>query len=130
MKTLDEVIEIVEERKAHYDEVGCFYCHYSNRADCVDGCVLADVLHYMKEYRDLKSTMDWHAQMEEIRNSIENVPFTWEQLKAMEGKPVWVEESAENGLWWTYWVIWEGDNPVLPKKDYSTKWNAYRKERE
>lgn len=136
MKTLDEVIEIVEERKAHYDEVGCFYCHYSNRADCVDGCVLADVLHYMKEYRDLKSTMDWHAQMEEIRNSIENVPFTWEQLKAMEGKPVWYEHE-----FWKGWIILgkveQGVNcEMIPDreerwyivKDGSAK--AYRKERE
>lgn len=52
MKTLDEVIKVVTERKAHYDEVGCFYCHYSNHADCVSGCVLADALHYLK---DLKS---------------------------------------------------------------------------
>ena len=59
----------------------------------------------------------------------DNPPLDWEQLKQMEGKPVWVKESAENGLWWTYWVIWQGDNAILPKKDYSTKWQAYRKER-
>lgn len=140
MRTLDEVIEIVEERKAHYDEVGCFYCHYSNRADCVNGCVLADVLHYMKEYRDLKSTMDWHAQMEEIRNSIENVPFTWEQLKAMEGKPVWVEDGLENGEWYIIECFTDSgrfiahdryaDDTVFKAIDMGDMWQAYRKEKE
>lgn len=52
MKTLDEVIGFITERKAQYDEVGCFYCHYSNHVDCVGGCVLADALHYLKEYRE------------------------------------------------------------------------------
>ena len=125
MKTLDEVIDIME--------------HPLYGAD--DGFVeiaeddIADALHYLRElqlFRETPVMQGIHKAQEEYATyPVEdwNPPLTWDELREMEGKPVWVEESAENGLWWTYWVIWQGDNAILPKKDYSTKWQAYRKER-
>ena len=78
MKTLDEVID---------------YCE--GKQTCGEWVGIADALHYLKEYRDLKSTMDWHEEMEEIRRSLTNDLLTWDELKQMEGKPVWIEYTDD-----------------------------------
>ena len=62
--------------------------------------------------------------------SFNNPALTWDELKQMEGKPVWVEESAENGLWWTYWIIWSEKESSLSYETYGEKWQAYKKERQ
>lgn len=77
-----------------------------------------------------------------------NAPLSWDELKQMEGKPVWVE--GEHGCIWNQkaWsLIWldaenediiicvSTDNGVhyefaIDKEDYGSDWQAYRKERE
>ena len=117
MKTLGEVIEKIEE---------FWVCPCVDEANeyCDLMEVREDVLHHLKEYRGLLKM--WNDKLDKEQ---ENQPLTWDELCTMEGKPVWVEESADKGLWWTYWVIWQDENAVLPEKPYGTTWRAYRKER-
>jgi hypothetical protein len=133
MKTIDEVITALE-----------------------DEGVFPDALHYLKEYRsdkamweaDRKGYLDWIEQYKEAREKHQqavielkkNPPLTWEELKTMEGKPVWVEL----GLLRPRWYLIEGFNgdqmvgvdalsvrvPFYKDDIYTGGWQAYRKERE
>lgn len=130
MKTLDEVIYAYERcNQSNFDDPNpCGNCAYHSVEH--GGCKChrnADALHYLQAYKDDRN--DLTALRAYWKEQHENNPLTWDELREMEGKPIWVEESAENGLWWTYWVIWEQENAVLPGKNYGTTWQAYRKER-
>lgn len=71
-----------------------------------------------------------------------NVALSWDELRQMEGKPVWVEIGGK-GAWdivWRTGKIYEGEDHdtwmwfyvghKLPKTTYdSNGWQAYRKER-
>lgn len=140
MKTLDEVIKAYE--ICHASVLSCEGCPYDNGERWRDSdCYMTDALHYLKEHKNqqdfysdgIKRTTEMIDKCEKTVAeylAVNNPPLTWDELKTMEGKPVWVEESAENGLWWTYWVIWQHENAALPEKTYGTTWQAYRKERE
>ena len=76
----------------------------------------------------------------------ENRPLTWDELKGMEGKPVWVEynlhlsdKDARSRMWIIVQKImpWRYNNEliyysgfVFGKKEIGKTWQAYRKERE
>ena len=123
MKTLDEVIKAFE---------------YTYENDPVAWTYGVDALHYLKEYRDLKEMTDWHEEMENIRNNLTNLlmnpPLTWDELKQMEGKPVWVEYEG-------YKPMWDIVDKIIDKRTIETykcmlhdegigiHWQAYRKER-
>ena len=156
MKTLDEVIDNFE--KACDLERRCEGC--SGCLDQENGCPndgaesVPDALHYLKEYRsekamweaDRKGYLDWIEQYKEAREKHQqavielkkNPPLTWDELKAMTGKPVWVEGDRGN-----MWIIvgafprWMPDafadsvpNIWWKKEDLGKTWQAYRKERE
>ena len=138
MKTLDETIAMIERHMK-------LYC----AADYDEPC-----LHYLKEYRsdmklwesDRKGFEAWIEQYKEARDKHQqavielkrNEPLTWEQLKQMEGKPVWVE-----ALLYKQWAIvacvyadyirFEGANLYAPEHRVymgaDNGWQAYRKER-
>ena len=135
MKTLDEVINEL---------------HYWDTCDAFpesfyDFEVTTDALHYLKEYRE-KQDEDWRQSYIAVRNEIlfggedDNPPLTWEELKQMEGKPVWIE--LLKGKWKGWDVIGgfdEDDFGVAMvtvrgddyyKADLGKTWQAYRKERE
>ena len=102
------------------------------------GARFAEALHYLKEYRKLDS-LDAVAFSED-----DNPPLTWDELKTMEGKPVWVEEKYRKGDlkssgWWLidYWnddqicLRDQGGNPwFIYQAGMGWAWKAYRKERE
>lgn len=127
MKTLDEVINELE---------------YEAKYNAGDWCELdSDALHYLKEYRDCGqcSYADSYLRCTQ-ENS--NAPLTWEQLKQMEGKPVWIEyDDHDKGRKRTYFKIWDvvdflsgGDMCMVSKwtfqkDDLGKTWQAYRKER-
>lgn len=81
-------------------------------------------------------------KFEKAMNTVDNPPLTWDELKAMEGKPVWVEVD---GKWWgRFWAFVEAGNDSyinffqkgqdypedLWKRDMGKTWQAYRKEKE
>lgn len=119
-----------------------------------------DVLHYLKEYRSEKAMweadrngyLDWIEQYKEAREKHQqavielkkNPPLTWDELKTMEGNPVFVEERYRNGdlkssEWWLI-DFWNDDQICMRdsagnpwnehRSNYSRDWQAYRMERE
>ena len=157
MKTLDEVIE-AQERCETYPN--CHFCYLHSGPMCE---WIRDALHYLKEYRsdkamweaDRKGYSDWIEQYKESREKHQqavielkkNPPLTWDELKQMAGKPVWVE-ADHAFIQYTGWVLLDKikeDDPdftgvkfTCPDRseffllaDFISKtWQAYRKERE
>ena len=159
MKTLDEVIKVFSEVNK---EVGCGDCQF-NDAESDDipcemtDCIFADALHYLKMYRsdqiqweaDRKLWTDKQEQVVEARQKyidklkeLEigtlNDPLTWDELKGMEGKPVWIEYFRRGSCFDSEWVILKDINDSCMSDTehfgydadgYGKTWQAYRKER-
>lgn len=132
MKTLDEVIKAYE--ICHASVLSCEGCPYDNGERYRDSdCYIADALHHLKEYRSLQT-----AYITAMADLEDNPPLTWDELKQMEGKPVWVEECNGDTKGWllilrtNYDVIncttKHGNSFYLYKSSYSEKWQAYMKE--
>ena len=148
MKTLDEVIWAVENCDSAIDD--CAHCSYC-KDDCEDlRSLRADAIHYLKEYRDTDENykkaiahvievIDHYEKMVADYLADNNPPLTWDELKQMEGKPVWVE-----ALLYKQWAViayvgsdhirFEGANLYAPESRVymgeANGWQAYRKERE
>ena len=139
MKTLDEVIEIM---------TACIKFD----ADCSECPVLTsctgrpwrlfdeDALTYLKEYRDYQKQAETVIKSDYVPD-VENKPLTWDELKQMEGKPVWVEFLRDGESFDEEWIIVKDINDVCMADtqgfayaidDYNADkgWQAYRKERE
>lgn len=143
MKTLDEVIKAFEYCQNPVDNFGnCnAECPYIHCCDPECTAVKVDAIHYLKELQKIEDEYDelkdWWAE-----EHAENVPLSWDELKQMEGKPVWVEIVAPDN--WKAWFLisaiddgflWvfdsKGDAHNLPRVCLDTRlWQAYRKERE
>ena len=159
MKTLDEVIDAVENCDSAIDD--CAHCAYFSE-DCENLRPLrADVLSYLKKYRDnfdarndqVERYQKAAKECEEILTDYvalkqywaeqqANNPLTWDELRTMEGKPVWIEaESISVGVspYWKDWYIIKSfsndefmhcnDGYVWAKETQGRMWQAYRKER-
>ena len=153
MKTLDEVIWAVENCDSAIDD--CAHCAYY-KEDCENLRPLrADALHYLKVLKDILDPLKVKKITHEITcpqcNSViaillpeSNPPLTWQELRQMEGKPVWVE-GGDDSICWNHksWVLirsdCENDDLIIcqgadygfaiSKEDYCSNWQAYRKER-
>ena len=140
MRTLDEVINIFE--KACDLERRCENCSgcMSQENGCPnDGAnAVPDALHYLKEYRKLEM-----AYVKVLSDIEDNPPLTWDELKTMEGKPVWIDaESLSVGVspyWKDCYIIKSFSNDEFmycndgfewAKEMQGRMWQAYRKERE
>lgn len=148
MKTLDEVIKAYEYciDNNYRDCRGCPYGCEDGESDCANAEEKTDALHYLKEYQKIEDEYeelkDWWAE-----EHAENVPLTWDELKGMEGKPVWIE-LLNHDMWddpshrvdSEWWVIGEVrkddiilatylDEMELCEEDINVLWQAYRKER-
>lgn len=116
MKTLDEVIAELEDEK-----------------------VFADALHYLREYQRYQNTP---SRIGHMAMCDENEPLTWDELKGMEGKPVWVEQM-ESGKAYGKWLLVQTppclddvymvsryrERILLYESEMGKIWYAYRKER-
>ena len=131
MKTLDEVIKELKTIYDRYEAEGCFYCSFQR--ECASGyCYLADALHYLKELRDMTDIpMEYFESggtSQKLRNTSQitcpkchsefvilpeaNNPLTWEELKQMEGKPVWVEWTKTEESYWCFVGEWFDDDEM------------------
>lgn len=128
MKSLNTVIEVLE--SCQNDAIECFECPMRHETECE---VKSVALAYLKEYQSTKDE--------------DNPVLTWEQLKTMEGKPVWIEllnhdiwEYPSHRVDSEWWVIGEVrkddiilatylDEMELFEDDLGVIWQAYRKER-
>lgn len=135
MKTLDEVIKAFE---------------YTYENDPIAWTYGVDALHYLKALKDILDPLKVKKISHEITcpqcNSVIAIllpeskePLTWDELKAMEGKPVWVENKRFGNHWYLnrgikdescmYFVGHYGENVLLYNDDLGSIWQAYRKER-
>ena len=167
MKTLDEVIKAFEICVGYHCSNAEFdVCPYLGESDM--GCMKEpekDALHYLKEYREKSHQLDigiaenrrffeqYGEEMQRIHEIedeyhelkdwwaeeyVTNDPLTWDELKQMEGKPVWVEFEKNGNHWLIITDIKSngavgrgvyGENAPLYKDRIGTDWQAYRKER-
>lgn len=142
MKSLDEVIEEMQLKSdvnRHYREEN------------------ADVLHYLVLCREYKKQMEIVEQIKQdavrqrdahikaLADLKRNEPLTWDELRSMEGKPVYVKllgayESYPNASRWmlvqsdvSFGNAWFIDRSraryCFYEKDMNEIWQAYRKER-
>ena len=143
MKTLDEVIKAID---VCTNGKGCKYCCY--RVVDEDGFEMyldcpskdKDALQYLKWYKELADDSEAFAEWRE------NPPLIWDELRHMEGKPVWVE--ADDGKYKRWFIVgnffsWfekedfdahvnlyrSGGAMEMSKEMYGFYWQAYRKER-
>ena len=142
MKMLDEVITALEICSTHLrcDEV----CPY-HKSGCIEYEMEKDALHYLREYREKQAITDALPDYYELVNfwaeQQENNPLTWDELKGMEGKPVWVE--VDENWYGKFWAFVEVENDAyvnfyqkgqeypedLWKRNMGKTWNVFRKER-
>ena len=126
MKTLDEVIKANECCDHGEPDSRCEDCPYNGIGAC---CAEreTDALQWLKGYRA-------HIELDKLRDKCEaeNDPLTWDELRQMEGKPVWVEPCKE----WMLITEIETEPHIwllsLDGMDYDMslhEWQAYRKER-
>ena len=144
MKTLDEVIESIttqsglEIRNVRKPERDRFW---------VDRDTYNDALHYLRMYRSDK--IQWEAdrklwtdkqeqvdkarqkyidKLKELEIGTLNDPLTWDELKQMEGKPVWIEGPllTEGPHWIILGAVHLYEGKIV---GYGKTWQAYRKER-
>lgn len=126
--------------------------------------ILIDALHYLKEYQDVKNALNTereelieaYCQWKDAKEKLEaqtsqmmwvdnhfqfeisdNPPLTWDELKQMEGKPVWIQEG-DHGYWiiidnfsiTSYGYHWLNSVEGCLEKEYmGISWQAYRKEK-
>lgn len=126
MKTLDEVIKELQYWDTCDEYPECFYDDEVNR----------DALNYLKEYKRVQNKIEKIAlgNIEDTLDKLDNKPLTWDELKTMEGKPVWVEEIGMLSIWiiirdvtenWLY----STDCNAYRHEEYGTIWQVYKKER-
>ena len=158
MKTLDEVIKAYE---ICTQEQSCSLCPYIESdtngkwACSLCGDCTHDALHYLKTIETTENL--YHDAVNELSKwKDENwkdrcLPLTWDELKQMKGKPVWVEvlEATDsdfvqyrwgNGAWYIVKDFVLGalaeycqltpNRRTWTKQSYGKEWQAYRKERD
>ena len=120
MKTIDEVISFLEDRQK-----------------TEDWNVRDDAIQHLREFKELIKM--WNDKLDKEQ---ENPPLTWEQLKQMEGKPVWVEMDGYKPNWG---IVMNQDKRngrlmlcgydeaairmEINKEGEGNGWQAYRKEK-
>ena len=141
MKTLDEVIKAIEEKLGVGGE------------EAIENSLETDALHYLMELRDMTDipmeyfesggTLDdpdgEHQQLLKcqalLQDFYRNDPLTWDELKQMVGKPVWIQ--AGGGFWGIIVDVEENrfwyrcrfaDHDYCDREYMGEYWNAYRKE--
>lgn len=127
MKTLDEVIKAFE---------------YTYENDPIAWTYGVDALHYLKEYQGYLIGKEISEAFDEAFTEIyNNSPLTWNELKKMEGKPVWIEHDSSSTKYQRWVLVCEYTDAnkitiianhlltqIMPD-EYGKTWQAYRKER-
>ena len=143
MKTLDEVIGAFE-WCMHDDDADCSQCPYytGKDTDCHNRNV--DTLYYLKKLKRIEAKIEKIAigNIEDTLSKLDNPALTWDELRQMEGKPIWVEVDYHNPEeTYKYWTIVkyfdsdEGGDMVFTGTGFYHKdllgidWRAYRKEK-
>lgn len=105
--------------------------------------------YYLTAHKKIQPVIEKNAlrRIEDVIDTIDNSPLTWDELKAMVGKPVWVDEydpiDAHKGWHRCRWYLVnyvndmycyvcdsDGEEYHFDLAEYNKTWSAYRKERE
>ena len=134
MKTLDEVIKKYEMCSS---QITCSTCPYYQEICSCD----PDALHYLKEFKRYQNTPSRNGHMalvDYFEESQKNEPLTWDELKTMMGKPIWVKYEGYAPDWevieyigdtkWKWGEVIETHLSILHKENQGKEWKAYRKE--
>lgn len=133
MRTLNEVIKAIEICKNPDINRNCKDCPMPDTQECM-GVLMTDALHYLETWKLIVESERKAHKADVPANS----PLTWDELRQMLGKPVWVE-----ALLYKQWAIiayvsdeyirFEGASLYAPEcRTYMGEdngWQAYRKER-
>ena len=142
MKTLNEVIKANECCDHGEPDSKCEDCPYNGIGAC---CAEreSDALYYLKDMKNLEEDYDilYNKYWREFNQQQANSILTWDELKLMEGKPVWIEFLNDEGEWNGEWCLVESSNNILceilrckmswwglRKITLGKTWQAYRKE--
>ena len=144
MKPLDEVITAVHHcgLLTGFDDTYEYDggCPYEDCSKCEQKRMLGkDIIYYLKEFQGLSKM--WNDKLDKEQK---NEPLTWDELKGMEDKPVWVEYISCKRKVWAIVDCFYTDafgkvnmNVALPhdywhleKELIGKAWQAYRKGRE
>ena len=137
--TLNEVIKIMEKRykSEPWDDVAkeaIYYLHaFINQQDF-----------YKQSIAHVIEVIDHYEKMVADYLSVNNPALMWDELKLMEGKPLWVEEYYYNGQKKSagWWLVDTQDDEQIVLRDQAgnpwyayfismgNDWKAYRKERD
>ena len=138
MKTLDEVIKAFECCYIHKEEPNCSECPYKFKEKFgLCGDQRLDALYYLKEYQKIEKNFSYD-ELQELRDwwaeeHVINEPLSWDELKQMEGKPVWVEYDGYKPMWdivrYNRGGVIETEMCMLHEEGQGKTWQAYRKER-
>lgn len=138
MKTLDEVITSM-----NHVEFCCTNCKLQFDCDEIE-CFLEDALYYLNILQKMQKAQPvTKGEWDELYNT----PLTWDELRTMEAKPVWLESHGDISEF-TGWCIVSralsdrahfilshyDDNfltyeMALPDITFGRDWQVYRKER-
>ena len=97
---------------------------------------LTDALYYLQLFQKHEERV--RGQLADLKEEFRpNDPLTWDELKSMEGKPVWVECKFYSHQWAIIGEVTENRirfyGPRLvdgePQEEMCETWQAYRKER-
>lgn len=99
MKTINEVIKALEYCLNPVDNFGnCnAECPYIHCCDPSNHDVTEDALHYLREYKKYTDTMCALPDYYDWVHSADNPPLSFEEVREMLGKPVWMEFSSAKG---------------------------------
>ena len=146
MKTLNEVIKANECCDHGEPDSKCEDCPYNGIGAC---CAEreSDALHYLKDMKNLEEDYDilYNKYWREFNQQQANSALTWDELKQMEGKPVWVEVLSDEIDLSSRWMLVARETKAhsLPlaytddighwifghEDKLGKTWQAYRKER-
>lgn len=142
MKRIEEVVKALD---TCISNVRCVdICPYF-KDGCIDYEMEKDALHYLKEYQTIADACHKHGigsiwgtmlpdpEKVEGKPDIDgcaNMPLTWEELKQMDGKPIWISDFgwdiadgvASDSLHTAFGISYK-------RADMGVEWQAYRKER-
>ena len=142
-KTLEEVIAAWEFCSKNRDT--CQGCPYQYSTISTEKCYEDDAFYYLKEIKEQGWKRAYTILMKDKKCESEaeesNSSLTWDELKQMDGKPVWVEVNGKwSGKFWAfielvndkYFNFYQKGQEYpedLWKYDFGKTWQVYRKER-
>ena len=155
MKTLDEVIEELEDEGLFADALHYLRAYRENQQAYVENSQKAEEARerYLEAVKNCELAENRYRRLYEETSqkcavTSQNDPLTWSELKQMEGKPVWVEVDGAKALHTSGWCLvghtqfttWAGVEScslvkvgvtyALPIAEYGKTWTSFRKERE